>query len=889
VPQAFDPLTVRIPAVVATLDNGLRVVAHRDPKSPIVAVHVAYRAGSGDEPPGKYGLAHLFEHLMFSGSEHSAENYFLPLERIGATSINAIATDDYTAYFAAVPGEALDYALWMEAERMSCLGGALDRGALDRQREVVRNELRQRQAAPYGRVAGLIRRHSYPREHPYAHHPYGLIEDLDNISLDDALRWFETSYGAANATLVIAGDIEPRDAIEKTRRRFETIPAGTPRPQRSPWIARPEHETRLQLYERDAPARIYRVWNVPGLGSPERASLAIACELLAGGESSWLFRQLVRDARLASAVSIELQERELESQIVLWATAAADARLAELDSALTVELSRFASETSSKQEFESARARIVARFIRETERVCGLRSKSDVLATATIATGDPNAATAHLQSIAALDPGTAAANVARWLDDRNLVIEVCPQAPSRPSSRGVVHGRPPAPPAQSVWHWPQVSRARLKNGLRVMHIEREGTGPIELRLILEPGAAAERPAIGGLVGLALNLISRARTGPRGASVGEELARIGSILGGRAELDGGVLDSSMMPDNLASGLSLLARAVTNPVFEARDLEQAKSRCAGIIRDEVARPLALRLRTLPHRVYPNGHPYARPFSGSGTEAGLASATGERVQEFYSRWLRPNRATLVTVGPVRMRDLLALLGQTFGAWQPSSNSVAEPMTPAMKFSRSRPCLIDRVGLAQVGIFAALPLPSRRDPDIDALMVANVVLGGMFSSRLNLALRETHGWSYGTRSELLHARFGGLWLVHSFVRSDRAADVISEIRQHLDRLARQRSVTNAEFTRARNHVVASLPAGYETNAQCAQALEHLVLHALPDDYYAAMAGRLVGLRARDLSRSVRRVGAAPVSWLIVGDAARTSEQLSSSGLGAPEIIAAR
>ncbi len=886
-PQPFDPATIRIPAAVAILGNGLRVVAHRDRKAPIVAVHVAYRAGSREEPPGKHGLAHLFEHLMFSGSEHSQENYFLPLERIGAASINANATDDYTAYFVAVPADALDYALWMEAERMSCLAGALDQGTLDRQREVVRNELRQRQAEPYGRIAGLIRRHSYPREHPYAHHPYGSIEDLDNISLDDAARWFETGYGAASATVVIAGDVEPGDAIEQARRRFAAIPSGPLRPRRSPWLAKPERETRLQIHESNAAGRIYRVWNVPGLASPERASLELVCELLAGGELSRLFRRLVREARLATEVSVELQGRELSSQIALCATAAPDARLAELDSALAVELSRFASELPSNEEYEWARARIVSRFIRETQRVCGPRSKSDVLTAATLATEDPGTATAHLESMAELNAGAVAESAARWLDGTNLVIEVCPATRSRPRSRSIVHEGPPAFPAPTAFRWPEVAHARLENGLRVICIEREGGGPVELRLILETGAAAESPAVSGLTSLAMALMSRARTRPDGVGVGEELARLGSTFRGRAELEGGVIESSMMPDNLTIALSLLGRVVTNPEFEEIDLKQVKSRCAGMIRDEVARPLDLAVRSLPLLVYPDGHPYARPFSGSGTEEGIASVTAEQVRDFYSQWLRPNRATLIAVGPVKAREVIALLGRTLGVWPPSLNPSAEPMAPSIEFSRSRVGLIDRSGLAQAGIFAALPLPPQRDPNIDALTVADAILGGMFSSRLNLALRETHGWSYGAHSRMLHARFGGLWIVHAFVRPDRAADAMSEIQRQLRGLARQQSIGDAEFVRVRNHIVASLPAIYETNAQLAEALRDIVVHDLPDNYCAEMAGRLARLRPRDLSRACRRqFGAARVSWLIIGDAAQISPQVASSGFGAPEII---
>jgi zinc protease len=276
-----------------------------------------------------------------------------------------------------------------------------------------------------------------------------------------------------------------------------------------------------------------------------------------------------------------------------------------------------------------------------------------------------------------------------------------------------------------------------------------------------------------------------------------------------------------------------------------------------------------------------------------------TSGQLRDFYSQWLGPNRATLIAVGPVNARDLSAVLERHFGVWEPSSNPSAQPLVPAAEFSRSRAglrsriglrsrvALIDRSDLAQTGIFAAMRLPPRRDPDIDALTVANAALGGMFSSRLNLVLRETHGWSYGAHSRMHHARFGGLWIVHAFVRPDRAADAMREMHRQLHGLARQQSIGEAEFVRVRDHLVASLPAAYETNAQLAEALRDLVLHDLPDNYYAETAGHLARLRLRDLSRACRRrLGAAHISWLVIGDAARISPQVASAGFGAPEII---
>jgi zinc protease len=431
VAKAFDPARLRFDAEVETLGNGLRIAVHRELRAPLVGVQVSYPAGSRAEPPGRHGLAHLFEHLMFYGSEHSRENYFIALEQAGALAINANAVDDCASYFQTVPAGALDYALWMEAERMSCVVDALDQAALDGQREVVRNELLERQNAPGGRVPDAIRRHSYPASHPYSHHYYGSLEELDNITLDDVRRWYKTHHGAASAVVVIAGEVEPARAIELARRRFGTVPPGAPQPAPQPSIARLTKPLRMRMTESHAAKRLYRVWNVPPSGSADGAAVELACELFAGGGASRLFRRLVSGTQIASDVEIELQARQLGSQVVLCITASPRAKLSVIEQALDDEVSCLASEPPSEAECAAARVRIAARFIRDTERLCGPRSRSDEMAMAMLRGLPPAAANASLQTMAALTRDEVAAAASYWLDGMHLTIEVSPSTSSQ--------------------------------------------------------------------------------------------------------------------------------------------------------------------------------------------------------------------------------------------------------------------------------------------------------------------------------------------------------------------------------------------------------------------------------------------------------------------------
>ncbi|MBF6568792.1 MAG: insulinase family protein [Candidatus Binataceae bacterium] len=419
---------INFAARVSYLANGLRVVAHREPKTPIAAVYVAYHAGSRDELPGKHGLAHLVEHLMFCGSEHSRQNYFLPLEEIGAASVNANATDDYTAYFQAVPIAALDYALWMEAERMSCMSAALDQSTLDRQRAVVCNELRQRAAEPYGGIASLIREQAYAPEHPYAHHPYGEIEALEQITLYDVRRWCDEFHRPANATIVIAGDINSEQAIDRVSYYFESIPmAPWSTPQRADAAAGPSAHAPVEYHQPNISGRIYRVWNAPRYGADQHAALELACELLAGGEASRLFTAMVLERQIASEVAIDLQARELGSQIVLHVTAAPGIGTETVRSALDDAVKRFSAQIPTKDELEAACVRVTARFVRDTERLCGPRSRSDAMAVAVLAADDPNSAGARVESMRSITPSELAETVAQVFDRPALTIEAGPQ------------------------------------------------------------------------------------------------------------------------------------------------------------------------------------------------------------------------------------------------------------------------------------------------------------------------------------------------------------------------------------------------------------------------------------------------------------------------------
>ena len=259
---------LEIPCEHFVLDNGLSVIVHEDRKTPIVALNIWYHVGSKNERPGKTGFAHLFEHLMFGGSEHLPGSYIEAMERIGATDLNGTTSEDRTNYFENVPVSALDYALFAESDRMGYFASTISQEVLDLQRGVVQNEKRQGENQPYAIVEDLIVKSTYPAAHPYAHTVIGSMEDLDSATIEDVREWFKTYYTPSNATLVIAGDISAKEAYAKANRHFGGIPPGPPVAHQRTWVAKMTGEHREAVQDRVPQARLYKMWNVPGYGTP---------------------------------------------------------------------------------------------------------------------------------------------------------------------------------------------------------------------------------------------------------------------------------------------------------------------------------------------------------------------------------------------------------------------------------------------------------------------------------------------------------------------------------------------------------------------------------------------------------------------------------------------
>jgi len=427
----------------------------------------------------------------------------------------------------------------------------------------------------------------------------------------------------------------------------------------------------------------------------------------------------------------------------------------------------------------------------------------------------------------------------------------------------------------------------LENGLRVLFVQREESPIVELRFVIDGGFAADPNQRNGLAGLAMAMFSEGFLRVDDVQVGFALEALGAVLHGQLTADAAVIGMSALTANLGDALSMFVNVLTHPQFKPEDVESVRAnRLALIIREQLS-PFDLALRILPPMVYGTDHVYGRPFSGSGIQQDLAAITYDDLRSYYAMHLMPQRCTLIVAGSCETAHLHAQLDEQFG----QSRAVARvertaPATETTANARSI-MIVNRLGAAQTALAAGFSTLARNSSHADALMVADTILGGIFTSRLNLSLRESKGWTYGVRSSLVDARLQGLWLIRTVVRTDCAAQAMAEIAGEIENLAGRRPSTPAEFSRAVDYLAARIPSSYETCAQMADALAHDIIYRLPIEHPQNLSTRLRHLRPDDVTETCRQILAAGgPRWMIIGKAAELLDQARNANLGNIEVI---
>ncbi|PIX60206.1 MAG: peptidase M16 [Lysobacterales bacterium CG_4_10_14_3_um_filter_64_11] len=901
-----------------TLDNGLRVIVHEDHKAPVVAVNVWYHVGSKNEQPGKTGFAHLFEHLMFQGSENHKGEFFEPFEKVGATDQNGTTNADRTNYFQNVPTTALDTALWMESDRMGHLLGAIDQPQLDEQRGVVQNEKRQGENQPYGRrVFTELFRTMYPEGHPYSWPTIGSMADLDAASLDDVKTWFRTWYGPNNAVLVLAGDIDLATAKAKVTRYFGDIPASASIAKMAAQIPVRTARSRATLPDRVPQPRIYRAWNVAQTGSDDATALELVANILGGGKSSRLSRRLVHDEKLADNVSAFAYIQEIAGNFILIADIKPDADLARVETILDEEVARLIAEGPSADEVETARTVIKAGFLRGIERVGGFGGKSDVLASCAVFTADPGCYRKELALIDSATPATLQKTAARWLSggDHTLLIEPSEKAlsslPETPfagrESAAASNAVPTIDPRFKVvasdvdrstgvpetnsypdLQFPALRRATLSNGIKVVLAERHATPVVQLSMEFNGGFAADQGRTLGTSSFTMAMLDEGAGDLDALAFADRADQLGAQISAGASLDGSSVSLSALKGKLSPSLALFADVIRRPRFDDKEIERVRQTWLAGIKQEKSRPNGVALRLLPPLIYGAGHPYAIPFSGSGSEASIAALTRADLLAFHRDFVRPDNATLIVVGDSTLAEIMPLLEQQFADWKaPASPLHAVAVAPVALPAQPRVFLVDQPGAIQANIFIGQAVPSAHDPNSLQLEVANGVLGGEFSSRLNMKLREEKHWAYGAYSFIPAAVGQQPWIAFAPVQIDKTIESLRELQADITAFATGSTpISSAEADKIRFNNVRSLPGAFETSAAVLAQISGILRYQRPDDWVQIKKRQFEHMPLPAVRDAAATLKPEALTWVVVGDLSKIEQPIRDLKLGAVQVL---
>ncbi len=877
---------VDVPYERFVLPNGLTVLVHEDHKAPIVAVNVWYHVGSKNERPGRTGFAHLFEHLMFNGSEHYDKEFQDPLERAGATDLNGTTNQDRTNYFANVPTSALDLALWLESDRMGHLLGALTQAKLDEQRGVVQNEKRQNEDEPYGKVWDFLTPRLYPANHPYSWTIIGSMADLDAAKLDDVKAWFQSYYGPANAVLVVAGDIDVATAKAKVERYFGDIPSGPPVARQETWIAKRSGSQRGTMQDRVPQARLYKVWNVPEWGSADGDYLGLAASALSTGKSSRLFKRLVYDEQIATDVDASVDLREIGGLFTIEAGVRPGVDPARVERAIDEELARLLATGPTAVELQRAKTLTRAGFIRGVERIGGFGGKSDVLAKGQVFAGRPDYYKTQLARIAAATAAQVRGAAVRWLSDGVYTLEVTPFPEYAVAPSGADRSALPQAGTPPDAKFPALTRDTLSNGLKIVLAERRSIPLVQFDLLLDAGFAADQFAQPGTASLAMSMLDEGTTTRTALQISDRLADLGATLGAASRLDASSVSLETLREQLDPALALYADVILHPAFPKADFERLRKQRLVQIQREKADPIGMALRVLPRVIYGDGHAYANPWTGSGTEASTAKITRASLIEFHRTWFKPNHATLVVVGATTMAELKPKLERLFAAWRPGEvprKNIAA-VTPA---ARPQVYLLDKPGSEQTVIIAGNPAPPKSNPDEPAIETMNAVLGSDFGSRLNMNLREDKHWSYGAGSFIRDARGPRPFIAYAPVQTDKTKESIVEMQKELREIVSGRPILPAELDRAKASLTLTLPGTWETIGAVAGTIDEIVAFGLDDRYFDTYADKVRAQTAASVTTAASRtVLPDHLVWVIVGDRARIEPGLRSLDLGEIHLV---
>jgi zinc protease len=899
-PLAFaQPAASVVPPIVykqRTLANGLQVYTSLDRTTPNVTVQVWYGVGSKNDPRGRSGFAHLFEHMMFKATKDLPPESFDRLtEDVGGFN-NASTYDDFTNYYEVVPANHLQRLIWAEAERMGSL--VVDDANFKSERDVVKEELRQRVLAqPYGRLFTLYVPEATYKVHPYHRPGIGSISDLDAATIDDVRAFHQEYYRPDNAALIVVGNFDeaqlnawidrylaplkpPKAPI---RRVAATEPART-----GPGV--------FDGYGPNVPLPALAItWLAPRAADPDAPALKVLDAILSGGKSSRLYDSLVYEKQVATEIFSNADLPQQPGNFMVGAVMASGHNLQQGEAALLAEVERLRAAPPSDAELAEAKNELVAGKLRERETIDG---RGFALGYALRIQGDASKANTELADLQAVTAADVQRVAQKYLSpDRRMTIRYRPESERPKAQPPATEPAPPktvakytgpafslAPPDQRQAPppigpavqpvLPTPAERTLANGLRVIVARSSDLPLVTADLTVKTGAWADPAGLAGAAGMTAGMLTEGTRTRSAQEIARQIEALGADLDTGSSLEASSVTLNVMPDKLEAALPIMADVTRNPAFKPEELERQRQLALDSLQVAYQEPGQIAGYAAGPVVFagtPFGHVAA------GTPESIAKLKPADLVAIHRAWFRPDNAVLVLTGDITADQGFALAERTFGDWaRPATPLPPAPVVAPML--KPRTVAVDLPGTGQASVNVVKPGLARTDPGYYTALVANTVLGGGYSARLNQEIRVKRGLSYGASSRLSANRTTGLFRASAQTKNESAPQVLALIDEQMRSLAAA-PPTAGELTARKSVLVGGFGRELATTGGLADILGNLALYGVPLDEVTRYTARVEAVSAADVQGFAGRMfDPANASVVVVGDAKSFSAPLKAA-----------
>lgn len=897
---------LRVPEIkyeTYTLPNGLQVILTEDHRLPIVGVDLWYHVGPVKERVGRTGFAHLFEHMMFEGSKNVGEmSHFRYLEAAGASGINGTTSFDRTNYFETVPSTQLELALWLESDRMGFLLDTLDREKLTNQRDVVRNERRQSvENRAYGLVDEALVNTLFPKDHPYHADVIGSHADVEAARLEDVREFFKQYYAPNNATIAIAGDIDKEKTKALIEKYFSPIPKGPGVPRVDVETPAISSEKRITVTDAVQLPKVAFGWLTPQAFAPGDADGDAASYILGGGKTSRLYRKLVYEQQVAQSVECYNQSHALKSWTTCELVARPGVSVEQLEKAANDVIHDFMETGATQAEIERARNITQSKIIRGLQRVGGFGGVADTLNYYNQYTGDPGYlskdfarydalttagvqkfAQAHLNqnqrvTVYGIPGNKVVDDVPRSPAETDADVKIQPEYPAEFNQSQAWRKTAPSTGLQPKLNLPEPKTFTLANGLKVYLVESHSLPVFSVSLVTLGGSDGDSPQKPGVAGFTSAMLTEGTVTRSATQIAEDTDQIGATLGKNANHDLAFVGISALSNVTGPALDLLSDVSLHPAFSEREIERIRKQRLTSLLQMKDQPVQVAFAVADRVLYGPDSPYG--YRSIGTEASLKSITRDDLTSFRQGHDGPANSALVFAGDLTEKQARDLAEKCFGQWSAKGTASQPPPTPPSPTRRV--ILVDLPGAPQTAIWASGIGAARSTSDYAPLNVINTMLGGLFSSRINMNLREQHGYTYGAFSRFQFMRGTGPFFAGASVRTDVTGPAAQELFSELDRIG-TRPLTPDELKMSKDYLMRSLPGDFETAEATTQKMAELFTYQLPLDYYRTYPAKIDAVTSEQAASVARKyIQPENMIFVAVGDKARIQPQIEKLNLG--------